>query len=241
MDSNYLSTKSYGSGPFRPAFPLLLITLAASSASTYAAESATTPAPAYVPTLKFSETPAGHYKLDPDHSHLEFQLVHYGGLSRPNLTFRKVEADYILDPKHPEATKIEARVQPTSLDSGDRDFDMRMNAPDVLRGYDHSDGLSGKYRYITFESTQITFIDGNRGVMMGDLTLLGITHPIKIDFTYNGYFKNVLGYQKMGFSGNGKLKRSDYGMTSVPTAGDEVTFTLEFEFMRDGAASTANP
>lgn len=184
----------------------------------------------YVPLLNFADAPAGKYTLDPKHSHLVFQMVHYGGLSRPVLRFRNIQADFTLDPSKPEATKIEARIAPTSIESGDKDFDVRMNAPDVLRGYDPSD--DGIYRWITFESTSIEFRDAkkNAGVINGDLTIKGVTRPIKINFTYNGFFKNVLGAQKMGFSGNGGFKRSDFGIKSVPTAADDLTFMIEFEF-----------
>lgn len=184
----------------------------------------------YIVNRDIAKVPAGRYVLDPHHSHLVFQMVHYGGLSRPLLRFRDIQSDFTLDPAHPEATKIKVRIAPTSLDSGVKDFDMRMNAPDVLRGYDASEG--GKYRFITYESKKITFKDANSGDILGDLTILGVTRPVVVHFTFNGSFHNVLDERKMGFSGNGAFKRSDFGLTSVPTAADDVTFMLEMEFAK---------
>lgn len=208
--------------------PFVLAGPVASNAADLPQLAAAAGAPKYEPAMNFADAPAGQYVLDESHSHLVFQMVHYGGLSRPLLTFRNVQAEYTLDPKNPAATKVEVRVAPTSLESGNKDFDMRMNAPDVLRGFDASD--NNIYRWITFESTSIKFTEKNKGIMEGDLTIKGVTRPVVIDFTYNGYFKNVLGAQKMGFSGTGGFKRSDFGITSVPTASDGLTFMLEFEF-----------
>jgi polyisoprenoid-binding protein YceI len=192
------------------------------------------------PGLEFQAAPAGHYLLDPDHAHLTFQLEHYGGLSRPQLRFRDVQAEYTWDPAHPEATKVEARISPTSIDGHNRDFEVRMNAPDVLRGYDPSEG--GKYRYFVFESTAIKFTGKDSagrhiGVMNGELTIHGTTKPIIVQFTYNGYLQNRLGFQKMGFSAATSFKRSDFGITSEPSAGDQVDVTMEFEFMRSADGS----
>jgi polyisoprenoid-binding protein YceI len=120
------------------------------------------------------------------------------------------------------------------LDSGSKDFDVRMNDRDLLRGNDMltAGGIADSiYRYITFESTQIKFTDKNHGVMEGNLTLRAVTKPVKVNFTYNGYelYEN---WPKMGFSASGSLKRSDFGMVTKPTASDDVTFDIELEFVR---------
>jgi polyisoprenoid-binding protein YceI len=185
--------------------------------------------------LNFADAPAGEYRLDPQHSHLIFQMAHYGGLSRPVMRFTNVSAEYDWNPAKPEETRVEARIAVSSFVGGDRDFEIRMQAPDVLRGWDSDEG-GGKYRYIVFESTDIKFTgktpDGrHKGTMKGDLTMFGVTQPVTLDLTYNGFIQNRLGYRKMGFSATGSLDRSLFGMKSVPSAGKQVDVTMELEFM----------
>lgn len=185
------------------------------------------------PLKEFKDAPAGHYELDPQHAHLLFQVSHYGGLSRPIIRFEKVDADYDWDPTRPEATKVTARISPTSLRGLDRDWEMRTNGPTELRGIDASE--NGKYRFITFESKSINFngltSDGkHKGTMTGDLTLIGVTRPITLDLIYNGYYQSSLGQRKMGFSAKGTVKRFDYGMADPSSVGNEVDVIMELEF-----------
>lgn len=210
----------------------LTVALAASThaPTSFAAEESG--AKGYAPNPIFSAAPAGRYKLDPSHAFLSFKLTHLGGLSTPILRFSHIQAEYDWNPSSPESTNVEARIWPTSFDSGSKDFDMRMNDRDVLRGNDMSDGIAASpYRFMTFKSTQIKFTSKNRGTMTGDLTMAGVTKPVTMDITYNG-FVQYNAWPKMGFSGSGKLKRSDWGITAKPTAGDEISFQLEFEFVR---------
>jgi polyisoprenoid-binding protein YceI len=190
--------------------------------------------PHYAPDTAFMAAPAGHYTIDPLHAFVSFQLAHLGGLSNPILMFRVVQAEYDWDPVHPEATRVTAKILPTSLDSGSKDFDMRMNDRDVLRGNDMltAGGIgSSLYRWITFEGTQVNFSHQKSGTMTGNLTLVGVTKPVTMDITYNGYelYEN---WPKMGFSVKGLLHRSDFGITAKPTASDEVAYRMELEFVR---------
>lgn len=201
------------------------------------ASGAEAPEGGYVPSKDFKAAPAGHYMIDPSHAFLTFHLTHLGGLSNPTFRFSHIQASYDWDPAKPEATKIEARIWPASFDSGSKDFDMRMNDRDVLRGNDMSAGIgSTPYRFLTFRSTSVKFTSGTEGVMTGDFTMVGVTRPVTLQFKYNGYVLYNT-WPKMGFSAHGTLKRSDWGITSKPTASDLVTFELEMEFMRDQAST----
>lgn len=200
--------------------------------ATFWVQAAEGPAKGYVPNTAFSAAPAGRYRLDPSHAFLSFRLTHLGGLSTPILRFSHIQSEFEWDPAHPEATVVEARIWPTSFDSGSKDFDMRMNDRDVLRGNDMSDGIgSSPYRFMTFKSNSIKFTSGNKGIMTGELTMVGVTKPVTLNVTYNGFVQYNL-WPKMGFSATGKLNRSDWGITAKPTAGDEIAFEIEFEFVR---------
>jgi len=55
------------------------------------------------------------------------------------------------------------------------------------------------------------------GPIFGDLTFHGATRPVRLDATFNGFGpRAVLGVgTRMGFSGTGRIKRSDYGVTTM--------------------------
>ena len=85
---------------------------------------------------------------------------------------------------------------------------------------------------ITFVSTSIKKTGPNKGVMTGDLTLRGVTKPVSLDVTYDG-FLNAMG-GRAGFSATGVVKRSDFGPNTMPPAilSDEVALKIELEFTK---------
>jgi polyisoprenoid-binding protein YceI len=46
----------------------------------------------------------------------------------------------------------------------------------------------------------------------GDLTLKGITKPVKLNVEHSGLIKDHLGREKVGFTVTGKIKRTDFGV-----------------------------
>ena len=74
----------------------------------------------------------------------------------------------------------------------------------------------------------------NVGRLTGNLTMHGVTQPITMNVTYNKSGKHVSGkYSIDGFSAQGKLKRSDFGLKAfTPWIGEEIEFTIELEAVR---------
>jgi len=111
-------------------------------------------------------------------------------------------------------------VPTASVDTGDAGFNKQ------VAGYL---GASD----ITFVSTKVTAVDG-RGTVTGDLTLHGVTRPVTLDVTFNGVGPGLLGAgTRMGFSGVGRIKKSDFGVTGgAPFVGDDVDLFFEVEFVK---------
>jgi polyisoprenoid-binding protein YceI len=79
--------------------------------------------------------------------------------------------------------------------------------------------------------------DGPTGILHGDLTLLGQTHPVVVAVTLNKAAKYPFGHGKhtLGVSARAKLKRSQWGMgygVANKMVGDEVELLFEFEALR---------
>lgn len=169
------------------------------------------------------KVPAGTFALDPRHASLVVKIPHLG-FSHYTLRFNKLEGAFTYDPANWQATKVSITVDPRSIDTGDGLFSK------TVAGYFEPD----KYPTIQFTSTALTQDAEGRGTLTGDLTLHGVTKPVTLDVTFNGYGPGLpLMASRLGFSGSGKINRSEFGVTAArPFAGDTVDLSFEVEFVK---------
>lgn len=177
------------------------------------------------PNLDVAAAPAGAYVLDPAHASVNWSLSH-AGLSFYTARFDEISGALDFNPDAPTDSRLDVRINPKSVSTGDAEWDETL-------------GTSGKYfdgdthPEIRFVSTSSTKTSDTAGVVTGDLTLRGVTKPVKLDVTYNGAGKSF-GHAgaTLGFSAIGKIKRSEWGMGYLTTLGigDEVTLRIEAEF-----------
>jgi polyisoprenoid-binding protein YceI len=194
------------------------------AASPAIAQTAAKPAP---------EPPAGQYFMDPAHTSVVFRVNHLG-FSHYTARFSRVDGKLQFDPKQPAAMKVEATIDPASLE---------LNAPpagfhEQLMGKDWFE--AGKFAQISFRSNNVTLTGAHTAKVTGDLTLHGVTKPVVLDVTYNGgYPPNSFdpGGARIGFSAHGVLRRSDFGIAAgIPAPGstmgvsDQVDVAIETEF-----------
>jgi polyisoprenoid-binding protein YceI len=94
-----------------------------------------------------------------------------------------------------------------------------------------------------YVSTKVEKTGERTGVVHGNLTLFGKTHPVDLQLTFNraaadGYSMRYIA----GFAATAAFKRSTWGMTrAIPDNGDDVTLHLEVEGIRDGDAQKQAP
>ena len=175
------------------------------------------------PATDPAAAPAGIWALDKRHASLTLRIKHFG---TSNYTFRLsgLDGSYSYDPANPLASKVSITVDPKSVDTGLDNFNKEIS--DDPKFFD-----SAKYPTITFVSTKIEQTSPGKGKLTGDLTFRGVTKPVTLDVTYNGFAKTPFGSQIMGFSATGKIKRSEFGFTHlVPMVSDDVDLAIEAEF-----------
>lgn len=184
---------------------------------------------AEVPAVSVS---AGTYTLDPAHASLVFKVNHLG-FSNYTARFTRFDAKLQLDPKSPAKSSVEATIDPRSLD---------LNTPpagffDQLMGAQFFD--AARFPEMTFKSIKVSLTNTDTAEVTGNLTLHGETHPVTLHVKFNGGYPGMQmdPHARGGFSAEGKLKRSDFGMgfgTPAPGTnfgvGDEVSFAIEAEF-----------
>lgn len=171
-----------------------------------------------------AKAPAGSYVLDKRHASLIVKVPHLGGFSRYTMRFNVLDGSFAYDPANWQATKVTITVDPKSIDTEDSVFNH------TVAGYFEPD----KYPVIQFDSTALSSDAEGHGQLTGDLTLHGVTKPVTLDVEFNGVGPGLLGAgTRMGFSGTGKIKRSEFGVTGGrPWAGDMVDLIFEVEFVK---------
>lgn len=171
-----------------------------------------------------TKVPAGSYDLDPRHASLLVKVPHMGGFSRYTMRFRVLSGAFIYDPTNWQATKVTISVDPKSIDTEDTAFNR------TVASYFEPE----RYPVILFASTGLTANEEGKGQLSGDLTLHGVTRPVVLDVEFNGVGPGLLGAgTRVGFSGTGKIKRSEFGVTGGrPFAGDSVDLMFEVEFVK---------
>jgi polyisoprenoid-binding protein YceI len=168
----------------------------------------------------------GRWVIDKPHSSVTVRVVHMG-YAHYTLRFTDFDASFTYDPKAPEAAKVTASVEASSIDTGVASYDT-----DFADKFLNAD----KAPKITFVSTAIKLGQGNHGTMTGDLTLRGVTRPVTFDVTFYGTGGGLNPLEKRaGFGAHAVIKRSDFGSTYLidpPLASDEIEIIIEAEFTR---------
>lgn len=181
-----------------------------------------------------TDVPAGVYAIDPAHASLTFRVNHMG-LSHYTARFTKLHAQLTLDPKNPAASQLTATVDPRSIKT---DFPLpQPNFDEQLAGPDWLD--AAKYPEMKFVSKSIVLTGPNTAKVTGDFAFHGVTKPVTLDVTFNGGMAKQpmdIPGARVGFSAQGVLKRSDFGLATFitlpdnkPGVGDEITFWIEAE------------
>lgn len=167
--------------------------------------------------------------LDKDHSEIEFRVKH---MMISNIKGQFQEFDITLNVPNNDLTNAsaEAVINTASVDTKNSQRD------DHLRNADFFD--SEKFPKITFKSTNFEKVDGEDYKLTGDLTIQDTTKSIVLNVEYGGIAADPWGNQKAGFSFNGKIKRSEFGLTwnaALETGGvmvsDEVRISGEIQFV----------
>ena len=86
----------------------------------------------------------------------------------------------------------------------------------------------------TFKSDSIIFNQDDISAIHGELTIKGITKPVRIEVDHFNCSRNLLTLQYMcGANASAKISRSDFDLGKyTPFVGDEVTLNIVIEASR---------
>ena len=164
--------------------------------------------------------------IDPDHPGAAFSVRHMM-IANVRGQFCKVGGTVYFDPLNITSSSIELSIDASSIFTGIQKRD------DHLKSADFFD--VDKYPTISFISTRVHSVNGNKAQVNGDLTVHGITRQITVSVEFSGPVDDPLGDgSSMGFAVSAIINREDYGiMWNQPMANNGIMVSREVQLFID--------
>jgi polyisoprenoid-binding protein YceI len=164
------------------------------------------------------------WNLDPAHSEITFKVRHMM-ISNVKGEFKNFSIDLESADDEFKNVKANAKIDTASISTNNTDRDNHLKSAEFFNAEAHPQ--------ITFET------DSLNDEVTGNLTINGVTKPVKLDVDFGGINVDPWGQTKAGFSFEGKIKRSDFGLNwnaALEAGGvmvsDEVKIAGELQFVK---------
>jgi polyisoprenoid-binding protein YceI len=166
-----------------------------------------------------------HFAFDRVHSRISFKVDHLG-FSQSTGWFPQFDGQLWFDQDNWSASSVNVQVVVAALQMGDQKWNRKMLGRSFFR--------ANKFSTMHFVSQRVEQLDARRGRIHGELTLLGQTRSLVLDFVFNRRARHKYTLRDtVGFSATAVLKRSDFGMKAMlGDVGDEVQIELQIEAQR---------
>ena len=172
-----------------------------------------------------SRARAADFDIDPYHSSVSFKIKHVIGKVTGH--FDKFTGTFSYDEGKPQAWATAATIDAASVNTGIEKRDNHLRTADFFDVQ--------KFPTLTFKSTSITDVAGNKAKLHGDLTMHGVTKPVVLDLEVAGAVKDPMGKgTRAGAAATGRVNRNDFGIgpSSGPMAGavgNDVEISIDIE------------
>ena len=185
-----------------------------------------TSAPALPGVADATRVAAGNYEVDSRHTQVNWQVNHFGFNDYFGL-FGDVTGSLDIDPVNLATAKVDVTIPITSVATSSAGLTTHLQSPDFFD--------VAKFATARFVSTEVA-VDGQRAVIKGDLTMLGVTKPVELESRFEGAGANPMNKKAtIGFHASTTIKRSEWGITKyVPMVGDEVKLRISVAFEKKG-------
>lgn len=170
------------------------------------------------------------WKVDQAHSEIKFKVKHLvvstvtGQFTSFSGTVESDKADF-------SDAKISFEADVNSISTNNEQRDGHLKSPDFFDAANHPK--------LTFVSKSITKKSDDEYIVVGNMTIRGISKEISLNVTYNGTTKGFGSVDVAGFEITGKLNRFDFGLqwNALTEAGgivvsDEVKIEIAAELQK---------
>ena len=169
--------------------------------------------------------PTGSYRLDPVHSTVGFEVKHMIS------TFRGSFRDYDATLESADGrTRLDGSAGADSVDVRDENLAVHLQSPEFFDAERHPK--------ITFTSESIDLADDGSVELDGELTIKGITRPIRASGRFERVEADLAGGRRIGLELETTVDRREFGLdwnAPLPggglTVANEVTITGELELV----------
>jgi polyisoprenoid-binding protein YceI len=173
------------------------------------------------------------WSIDQAHSEIGFRVRHLM-IAHVNGSFKTFDASIYTTAKDFSTAEIDLWIDASSIVTGDDLRDKHLKSSEFFDAKRH--------KQLTFVSSTIGQADSNGNhELWGELTMLGVTHNVKLELKFGGIVNDPWGNERSGFTVAGKISRSDWGLIwNTPTesgglmVSDEVSIYCEFEVINTG-------
>ena len=150
--------------------------------------------------------------------------------------FKNIHGTLEFDAAQSTLSRVEAVIETRELWTGEPSRDAHLKSADFL-DVEH-------FPQITFVGTQVRLRGPNDGVVLGDLTIRGVTRPVEMEVHYLGQWQTPWWADgvdrgpktRAGFLATTQINRHDFGVSWNDTldrggvvVGDDVAITIDAE------------
>jgi polyisoprenoid-binding protein YceI len=213
---------------------LVLLALAAMPAAAQAPRPVAAPAATAATAAASSDA----FVLDVSHTNVGFRVKHLG-INTVNGRFDRFSGSFTWDSTAPALTSVDVTIDAASVDTDIERRDNHLRSSDFF--------FVDSFPTITFRSTNVRRVEGNRFRVLGDLTIRGVTKPVVLDAELTGLLRLKSGAEVAAVSAKTTINRFDYGLAwnrlteGVANVAPEVEIVLDIEARKAAPAATSAP
>jgi polyisoprenoid-binding protein YceI len=171
-----------------------------------------------------------NWNIDNMHSEIGFKVKHMM-ITNINGSFGQFSATAETEGDDFSTASFNFSAAINSINTGVTDRDNHLKSDDFFN--------AEAFPELIFKSTAITKKDDENYVISGDLTIRDVTKHIDLSAEYGGIVVDPYGQIKAGFTINGKIKRSEFGLkwNALTEAGsivvsDEIKLAAEVQLIK---------
>lgn len=155
------------------------------------------------------------WKTDPAHSEIQFKVKH---LMITTVTgyFRNFDCEVISETEDfNSTTSIKFTADIDSIETNNEQRDAHLKSEDFFN--------AEKFNRVIFVGTKYDALNDS-ATLYGNLTIRGITKPVKLDVEFGGTVVDPYGQKKAGFTIDGRISRKEFELkwNAVTEAGSVV-------------------